>query len=66
MSDIAPTRFLLRLPPGLQATLALSDCRPVIHIQEHPYDNVGVDGELLSDLFPELVKRKFDYPLDRD
>ena len=55
-----------RINTGLQATLALSDCRPVIHIQEHPYDNVGVDGELLSDLFPELVKRKFDYPLDRD
>jgi len=33
----------------LQAALRLDRCRPVIHIQEHPLDNVGVDGELLSD-----------------
>jgi 4-oxalocrotonate tautomerase len=55
-----------RTNAGLQDVLALAGCRPVIHIQEHAYDNVGVDGELLSDRFPELVNQKFYYPLDRD
>jgi len=55
-----------RVNAGLRDTLDLAGCRPVIHIQEHAYDNVGVDGELLSDRFPELVKKKFYYPLDRD
>lgn len=26
----------------------------IIHISEHPYDNVGVNGEILSELIPEL------------
>jgi len=55
-----------RMNAGIRDLLDLAGCRPVIHIQEHPYDNVGVDGELLSDLFPELAGRKFYYPLDRD
>lgn len=36
---------------------------PVIHITEHPYDNVGVGGKLLSDVFPELSKIPFYYSL---
>jgi 4-oxalocrotonate tautomerase len=35
--------------------------KPVIHINEHPYDNVGVEGKLLSDLYGELAERKFYY-----
>ena len=37
--------------------------RPVIHLNEHSYDNVGVDGELLSDRYRELRARKFYYDL---
>lgn len=37
--------------------------RPVIHFCEHPYDNVAVDGRLLSDAYPELAGRPFYYPL---
>ena len=37
--------------------------KPVIHLNEHPYDNVGVDGELLSDRYEELPTRKFYYKL---
>ena len=37
--------------------------KPVIHIHEYPYDNVGVDGQLLSDAFEECRKRKFYYEL---
>lgn len=33
----------------------------VVHISEHPYDNIGVNGKVLSDLIPELSKRKFYY-----
>lgn len=36
---------------------------PVIHICEHPYDNVGVKGQLLSDTYEELAKKKFYYEL---
>ena len=39
------------------------DWKPVIHISEHSYDNVGVDGKLLSDAYPELSEKKFYYPL---
>lgn len=42
------------------------DWKPVIHITEHPYDNVGVDGKLLSDLFEECAKREFYYKLPND
>lgn len=36
---------------------------PVIHIAEHPYDNVGFQGKLLSDLFEDCRKREFYYSL---
>lgn len=39
---------------------------PVIHISEHPYDNVGVEGKLLSDAYEQLRERKFYYDMDRD
>lgn len=42
------------------------DWKPVIHIAEHPYDNVGVGGKLLSDAYEECAKREFYYPLPKD
>ena len=36
--------------------------RPVIHLCEHPYENVAVNGELLIDTYPELGERPFYYP----
>lgn len=39
---------------------------PVIHISEHPYDNIGVDGRLLSDSHEECAKRAFYYDTPRD
>jgi phenylpyruvate tautomerase PptA (4-oxalocrotonate tautomerase family) len=41
--------------------LGKPEWKPVIHLCEHPYDNVGVDGQLLSDLYEELGNRKFYY-----
>ena len=35
--------------------------KPVIHIHEYPYDNVGVGGQLLSDAFEECRNSKFYY-----
>lgn len=55
-----------RINTGLKEVLDLQGCRPVIHIQEHPYGNIGVDGELLSDRFPELAEREFCDPPDED
>ncbi|MDF1544823.1 MAG: hypothetical protein P1R58_06930 [bacterium] len=40
--------------------------RPVLHICEHPYDNVGVDGKLLSDSFEQCREAEFYYPLTED
>lgn len=42
------------------------DSKPVIHICEHPYDNVVVDGRLLSDAFAECASRQFYYDLPKD
>lgn len=38
----------------------------VIHICEHPYDNVIVGGKLLADAYEECAKRSFYYELPRD
>ena len=40
--------------------------KPVIHICEHPYDNVGVDGKLLSDSFEACAKASFYYDLPKE
>ncbi len=45
------------------SVLEKPDWQPVIHIDEHPYDNVGVNGKLLSDSYDELTKSKFYYEL---
>ncbi|MCP4566009.1 MAG: hypothetical protein GY841_00355 [FCB group bacterium] len=42
------------------------DWKPVLHICEHPYDNVGVEGKLLSDSFEACAKSKFYYVLPKD
>lgn len=43
-----------------------TDWKPVIHLCEHPYDNVGVDGKLLSDAYEECAGSEFYYPLPQD
>lgn len=42
------------------------DWVPVIHICEHPYDNVVIDGKLLTDAYDECAKRSFYYDLPKD
>lgn len=44
----------------------MPDWRPVFHLSEHPYECIGVEGELLSLKFPELSNRKFYYALPDD
>ena len=36
----------------------------VVHVNEHPYDNVGVGGRLLSDAYPELRERPWYHALE--
>lgn len=36
----------------------------VIHIEEHPYGNVGVGGKLLTEIYPELAERDRQAGLD--
>lgn len=50
---------------GLTAALRAAtgwDIDPVVHISEHPYDNIVVGGKLLSDAFEEC-RKPFYYPL---
>lgn len=42
------------------------DWVPIIHICEHPYDNVVVAGKLLSDAYEECASRRFYYDLPTD
>lgn len=42
------------------------DWKPVIHICEHAYDNIGVEGSLLSDSFEACAESKFYYELPRE
>jgi phenylpyruvate tautomerase PptA (4-oxalocrotonate tautomerase family) len=46
--------------------LAVPGWKPVVHICEHPYDNIGVDGALLSDAYEECANRPFYYSLSED
>lgn len=43
-----------------------SEDSPIVHICEHPYDNVGVGGKILTDRFEECAKRSFYYELPKD
>lgn len=47
-------------------TEACAPWKPVVHICEHPYDNVIVDGQLLSDAYEACRDRPFYYPLSSD
>ncbi len=46
--------------------LGNEEWKPVIHICEHPYDNIGVNGKLLSDSYEECAKSEFYYELPRE
>ena len=46
--------------------LGKPDWKPVIHICEHPYDNVGVEGRLLSDSYEACANSKYYYDLPKD
>lgn len=43
-----------------------TDWLPVIHICEHPYDNVVVGGKLLTDSYEDCAKRSFYFELPKD
>lgn len=36
----------------------------IVHIGEHPYENVGYQGKTLADQYTELARRPFYYPLE--
>ena len=47
-------------------TLGEPDWLPIIHICEHPYDNIGVGGEILSYADDALAARLFYYDTPED
>ncbi|MFH1686397.1 MAG: hypothetical protein ABIE70_02610 [bacterium] len=62
----AKVDLVWRFTEEFVAVLKKPAWRPVIHLCEHPYDNVGVDGQLLSDAYPELAGRSYYYGLTDD
>jgi len=49
------------LASGLTAAFADHEIKPLIHIFEFPYENIAVDGTLLTDADDELASRPFYY-----
>lgn len=54
------------LTTAFTTAVGKDDWKPVIHICEHAYDNVGVEGSLLSDSIEALADSKFYYELPRE
>ncbi|MCP4231831.1 MAG: hypothetical protein GY771_17010 [bacterium] len=59
-------RLATVLSEAFEIAVGHSGWSPVIHFCEHPYDNVAIEGELLSEKFAELADRKFYYELPDD
>ncbi|KAA3632079.1 MAG: hypothetical protein DWP97_11715 [Calditrichaeota bacterium] len=54
-------KLVARFTDAMIETVGKESWMPVIHICEHPYDNVGVEGKLLSDSYEACAKSKFYY-----
>ena len=50
---------------GLTRAFEIVSAKPLIHILEFPYDNIGVEGQLLTDADDELASRPYYYVLPR-
>src|SRR5688572_18998655 len=50
---------------GITKALEIMKAKPLIHILEFPYDNIGVDGNLLTDVDDELASRPYYFVLPR-
>lgn len=66
ISRASKQKLVASMTHAFVATVGMAHWKPVIHICEHSYDNVGVDGELLSDKYEELAQRKFYYDLPEE
>ncbi|QQG35582.1 MAG: tautomerase family protein [Micavibrio aeruginosavorus] len=51
------------LSAAFVSVLKKPDWLPVIHICEHPYDNIVVGGKLLSDAYDECAQKRFYYDM---
>ena len=58
---VTKQRLVENLTQVFTETIGKGNWYPVIHICEHPYDNIGVEGRLLSDQYEECAKSKFYY-----
>lgn len=66
LSRTVKQKLVASLTQVFSECLGKPEWKPVIHLMEHPYDNVGVNGQLLSDAYEELGESKFYYELPRD
>jgi phenylpyruvate tautomerase PptA (4-oxalocrotonate tautomerase family) len=62
----AKQKLVAALAEGFTKATNNETWKPVIHICEHPYYNVGIEGRLLSDAYEECAKRAFYYELPKD
>lgn len=62
----AKQKLVVSMTEAFTRATARPDWKPIIHISEHPYDNVGIEGKLLSDAYEECAKRSFYYELPKD
>ena len=59
-------RLMEGMSAAFVAVLGKPDWFPVIHICEHPYDNIGASGKPLVEKYPEVAGRKFYFDLPND
>ncbi|MEE9552800.1 MAG: tautomerase family protein [candidate division Zixibacteria bacterium] len=59
-------KLVSSLTTAYTEVLGKPEWKPVIHLCEHPYDNVGVNGQLLSDAYEELAESAYYYNLPKD
>ncbi|OFZ14049.1 MAG: hypothetical protein A2X86_04115 [Bdellovibrionales bacterium GWA2_49_15] len=62
----AKQKLVASLTEAFTTATGRPDWKPIIHISEHPYDNVGIEGKLLSDAYEECAKRSFYYELPKE
>lgn len=66
LQRLAKLKLVGALSQAFTNAMENSEWLPVIHICEHPYDNVGVGGKILSEAYAECAQREFYYDLPKD
>lgn len=66
LTRAAKQRLATGLTEAFVTATGNAEWKPTVHLSEHPYDNIIVDGRLLSDAYAECAARAFYFELPRD